>query len=138
MKSKKKSCQAKKKFYSSLTSKKISDTKYGHVLKLWNKFDMKTIKDYHNLYLNHDILLLADAFEKNRNNSLKNYRLCLSHYLSAPALRWDAMLNMTKVELEFISDADMYLFFEKGIRCRVSYIRRNIEKPTISITNLMN
>ena len=38
--------------------------------------------------------------------------LCPSHYLSAPALSWDAMLNMTKVEIDLISDAHMYLFFE--------------------------
>ena len=45
---------------------------------------MKTTKDYHNLYLKCDVLLLADVFEKIRNNSLKNCRLCPSHYLSAP------------------------------------------------------
>ena len=48
--------------------------------------------------------LLADVFEKFRNNSLKNYGLCPSHYLSTPVLSSDAMLNMTKVELELIPD----------------------------------
>ena len=60
---------------------------------------MKTMKDYHDLYLKYDVLLLADVFEKIRNNSLKNYGLCSSHYLSAPALHRDAMLNMTKMKL---------------------------------------
>ena len=58
---------------------------------------MKTMKDYHDLYLKCDGLLLADIFEVFRNNSLKNYGFCPSHYLSAPALSWGAMLNMTKV-----------------------------------------
>ena len=62
------------------------------------------MKDYYDLYLTCDILLLADVFddvyEKFRYNSLKNYGLCASHYFSAPALSWDAMLNMTKVELD--------------------------------------
>ena len=62
----------KEKFYSSLTGKKISDKEYEHVHKVLNKFDMKTMKDYHNLYLKCDVLLLADVFEKCRNNSLKN------------------------------------------------------------------
>ena len=62
---------------------------------VWNKYEMKTIKDYHDLYLKRDVLLLADVFEKFRNNSLKNYGVCPSHYLSATALSWDAMLNMT-------------------------------------------
>ena len=64
------------------------------------------IKDYYDLYLNCDVLLLADVFEKCRNNGLKNYVLCPSHYLSTPALSWDAMLNMTKVELDLIPDPD--------------------------------
>ena len=64
------------------------------------------------LELKYDALLLADVFEKFRNSSIKIYGLYPSHYLSAPALIWDAMLNMTKVELELISDTDMYLFFE--------------------------
>ena len=59
---------------------------------------MKTRKDYHNLYLKCDVLLLADVFEKIRNKSLTNYGLCPSHYLSAPGLSWDAILNMKKVE----------------------------------------
>ena len=63
---------------------------------VWSKFEIKMMKDYHDLYLECDVLLLADVFEKFRNNSLKNYGLCPSHYLSAPALSWDAILNMTK------------------------------------------
>ena len=39
--------------------------------------------------------------------------LCPSHYLSEPALNWNSMLNMTKGELELISDGDMYLFLRK-------------------------
>ena len=68
------------------------------------------------------MLLLADVFEKFRNNSLKNYGLSPCHYLSAPALSWNTMLNMTKFELKLISDADMYLFFRKGMRGGASYI----------------
>ena len=67
-------------------------------------------------------VLLANVLEKFKNSSLKNYGLCLSYYLSAPALSWDAMLNITKVEPELVSDATIYLFFEKGIRNGVSYI----------------
>ena len=83
---------------------------------------MKTMKDYHNLYLKCDALLLADKFEKFRNNSLKNYGLCPSHYLSAPGLSWEAMLKITKIKLELIPDPGMYKLFEKGTRADVSYI----------------
>ena len=60
----------KENFYSSLKGKKISDKGYKHVLKVWNKFDMKTMKDYHDLYLKRGVLLSADVFQKLLNNSL--------------------------------------------------------------------
>ena len=119
---------SKKKFYSLLAGTKISNKEYDHVLKVWNKFEMKTMKDYYNLYLKCGVLLLADVFENFGNNCIKNYGLCPSHYLSAPTLTWDAMLNMTKVKLELISDPDMYIFFEKGMRGGVSYISNRYSK----------
>ena len=78
------------------------------------------MEDYHDLYLKRGALLLVDVFEKVTNKCFKNYGLCPIHYLSPPALSWDAMLNMTKVELELISDPGMYIFLEKGIRDGVS------------------
>ena len=74
---------------------------------------MKTMKDYHSWDLKRNVLLLADVSEKSRNRGVENYGLCLSHYLSAPALSWDAILSMTKVELDLISEVDMYLFLKK-------------------------
>ena len=65
-------------------------------------------------------------FKKFRNNSLTNYGLCPSHYLSAPGLRWDAMTKMARIELELIPDPDMYIFFEKGARGGISYISNRI------------
>ena len=103
-------------------------------MKVWDKSEMKTIKNYHFLYLKCEVSLLADVFEKFRNNSLKNYGLSRSHYLSAPALSWYAMLNMLKVSLELISDADMYLFFVS--EAEFLTFLRDILKPAISIWNL--
>ena len=73
--------------------------------------------------------MLADVFEKFRNNSLENYRLCPKHYLSPPGLSWDAMLKMTKVKLELIIDPDMYIFFEEGTRGGISCISYGYRKP---------
>ena len=118
----------KEKLYSLLTGKEISDKEYEHVLKAWNKFKMKTMEDYHDLYLKWDVLLLADIFQKFTNNSLKNCGLCPSNYLRAPALSWDAMLDMTKMKPEFISDPDMYILFKKGMEGGVSYISNRYSK----------
>ena len=57
-------------------------------------------------------------------SSWRNYGSCPIHYLCAPALSCDVMLNITKVELELVSDATTYLFFEIGMRVRVSYISK--------------
>ena len=54
---------SKEKFNSSLTGKKNRYKEYDQGLNVWNKFEMKTIKKYHGLYLKCDVLLLADVFE---------------------------------------------------------------------------
>ena len=70
------------------------------------------MKDYHDLYLKYEVLLLPDVFEKFRNSSLKSYELCPSHYLTGAGLSWVAMLKMTKIKLELIPDSYMCIFFE--------------------------
>ena len=120
---------SKEKFYCSLTDKLFfSDKEYEHVLNAWKKFEMKTMKDYHDMYLKFDILLLADVLEKFRNNSLENYGLCPSHYLIAPGLSLDVMLKMTKIKLEPIPDPDMYIFIEKGTWGVTAYISNRYSK----------
>ena len=78
--------------------------------KIWDKFDMKNMGDYHDHYLKKDVLLLADIFEKFIGTCLKFYGLDPCHYFSSPGLSWDAILKMTGVKLEKISDIDLYLF----------------------------
>ena len=92
---------------------------------------MRTMKNYHDLYLKYNVLLLVDVNEKCKNNSLKNYELYAPHYFSAPVLSWDATLNTTKVEFEFISDANMDLFFKQGMREEGFYISKRCSKGWI-------
>ena len=94
-------------FYSSLDDGKrgkgdghISDEQYSHLKNVWQGFGFKTFRDFHNHYLKKGVLLLADVFEKFISTSLKYYNLGRCHYFSAPGLSWDAMLKMTKLELE--------------------------------------
>ena len=109
-------------FYSRLTGEGISDEGYEHVKKVWKVFGMKTLQDYHDLYNVNDVLLLADVFENFRNVCMENYKLDPAHYFTAPGLAWDACLKITDVELELLSDIDMLLMIEKGIRGGVSMI----------------
>ena len=112
------------KFFSSLKDGCINEKDYQRTNNVWNAFKMKTIGDYHDLYLKTDVLLLANVFEKFIKTYLDYYGLDQCHYFSSPGLSWDAMLNMTGVQLELISDIDMHLFIEKGMRGRISYIAK--------------
>ena len=78
--------------------------------------------EYHDLYLKSDILLLADVFQNFRNTCLTYYGVDPPHYVSSPGLAWDAMLKMTKINLDLITDIDMQLFIKKGMRGGISYI----------------
>ena len=109
-------------FYSKLTGKGISNKNYSHVLNVWNSFNMETMKDYHKLYNETDALLLADVFENFRDICLKIYGLDPVYYFTAPGLAWDACLKITNINLELLSDLDMLLMFEKGIRGGISMI----------------
>ena len=130
---------AKKYFYSSIKDGKIGDDgkiSDGHISvkdyltceKIWDKFEMKNMGDYHDHYLQKDVLLSADVFKKFIVTCLKFYGLDLCHYFSSPGLSWDGMLKMTGVKLEKILDIDKYLFIEKRLRGRISYIAKRCAK----------
>ena len=115
-------------FFSILNNEHITDEDYNHALKVWKTFSLKNMGEYHDLYLTSDILLLADVFENFRKTCLEYYKLDPCHYFTSPGLAWDAMLKMTKIKLELITDVDMYLFIEKGLRGGISYIANRYGK----------
>ena len=115
-------------FYSKLSGKGISEKNYKHACNVWNTFKMKTFKDYHKLYNETDALLLADVFENFRDLCLKNYGLDPVYYYTTPGLAWDACLKMTNINLELLSDLNMLLMFEKGIRGGISMISNRYGK----------
>ena len=109
-------------FYSKLSGKGITEKDYKHAGDVWNSFKMKTFKEYHELYNITDVLLLADVFENFRDLCLKIYGLDPVYYFTAPQLAWDACLKITSIDLELLSDPNMLLMFEKGIRGGISII----------------
>ena len=80
------------------------------------------MRDYHDLYLKSDILIFADVFENFRKTGKDYYNLDPAHYFSCPRFAWDAMLQMTYINLELITDIDIYQLVETGLRGGVSYI----------------
>ena len=114
----------KEEFYSKLNDEDITDDDYQHAINVWNTFKCKTIRDYHDLYLKSDVLLLSDVFENFRNTCLHHYNLDPAHYYTSPGLAWDACLKETGQELQLLHDYDMLMMFERGIRGGISHISK--------------
>ena len=109
-------------FYSNLTGEGITDEDYQHAHTVWKEFNMGSMKDYHTLYNLSDVVLLADIFENFRSICMNHYRMDPAWYFSAPGLAWEATLKITKVQLELLSDPDMLLMLESGIRGGIATI----------------
>ncbi|XP_074028853.1 uncharacterized protein [Leptinotarsa decemlineata] len=109
-------------FYNKLEDKPCPRTLYQRAQDVWNSFSCQTLGQYVDLYMKTDILLLADVFEKFRASCLRTHNLDPAHYFTLPGLTWDAMLKYTKVELELVTDLDMFLFVERGIRGGLSQV----------------
>ena len=106
----------KKAFYSELNLKDITDKDYEHAQKVWEVFEMKNLDEYHDLYVQSNTLLLGAVFETFRDKCIEIYELDPAHFLSAPRLAWEACQKKTIVNLELLTDIDMLLMVEKGIR----------------------
>ncbi|CAB0032319.1 unnamed protein product [Trichogramma brassicae] len=87
---------------------------------VWGSFKISNLGEYSDLYLKTDVLLLVEIFENFRKTCHEAYELDPAHYYTLPGYSWDAMLLYTQVELELLTDIDMLLFVEKGIRGGVS------------------
>ncbi|KAL9971514.1 hypothetical protein ACROYT_G017685 [Oculina patagonica] len=118
----------KEEFYSILNNEHISDNDYKHAQNVCKTFEIKNMGEYHDLYPKSDVLLLADVFESFRKTCLEFYKLDPCHYFTSPSLSWDAMLKMTDIKLELMTDVNMYQFIEKGMRGGISYIANRYGK----------
>ena len=97
----------------------ISKEDYEHSRNVWSMFELKNMGDYHDLYLETDVVMLADVFESFRKVCIDNYGLDPAHFYTAPGLAWKACLKKTGINLELLKDPDMLIYilmFERGIR----------------------
>ena len=111
-----------------LNDSHISEEDYQHAKKVWETFEMKTMREYHDLYLKSDVLLLADVFENFRKVCRENYELDPAWYYTVPGLAYDAMLKTTEVKLDLLVDYEMAMMIEKGIRGGVSMVSTRYSK----------
>ena len=110
------SLPSKEDFYSNLNMEDISDIDYRHANNVFKVFKLENLGDYHDLYVQSDTSLLADVFNNFKDMCLKEYELDPPHFLSLPGLAWQACLKKTNIELELLTDYDMLLMVEEGIR----------------------
>ena len=103
-------------FYSNLNMSLISEEDYQHTQRVWVEFGIHDLGDYHDLYLRTDVVLLANMYEAFRDTCLKHYKLDPVYFYTSPGLAWKACLKHTGIKLELLTDPDMLLMFEQGIR----------------------
>ena len=103
-------------FYSNLNMEDINDIDYRHANNVFKRIELENLGQNHDLYVQSDTLLLADVFGNFRDMCIKVYELDPSHFLSLPGLAWQARLKKTNIELELLTDYDMLLMVEEGIR----------------------
>jgi len=114
--------------------KKILPTKIMSMQKLFaKKIGIKTVRQYQELYNISDALLLADVLANFRDVCIKNYNLDPAWFYTAPGLAWEAMLKITKVELELLGDVNMMLMLRQGIRGGVAMVSNRFSQLIINI-----
>ncbi|CAG2208295.1 unnamed protein product [Mytilus edulis] len=115
-------------FYSTLSGEGITTLDYAHAQQVWQLYNIQNLGQYHDLYVLSDVLALADVFENFREICLNYYGLDAAHFYTSPGLAWQAALKMTGVNLELLTDVDMHLFIEKGLRGGISTISQRHAK----------
>ena len=111
-------------FKDTLDDKDCSNDEYKHAELVWKTFQCKTFREYHDLYLKSDVLLLTDFFEKFRETCLESYGLDAAHYYSSPGMAWSAAMKLTDTKLELLDNEEMYTFFERSIRGGISQVSK--------------
>lgn len=107
-------------FFSKLTDSGIDDEEYEHAQKVWKDCGCETMGDYHDMYLELDVCLLADVFQHFRNIFYDAHGLDPYRYITIPGFSFDVakyrFANEEETEVELITDENMYLKLEQSIR----------------------
>ncbi|HUR98246.1 MAG TPA: DNA polymerase [Pyrinomonadaceae bacterium] len=103
-------------FYSRLRGNNISDEEYRHAQQVWDTFGFSKFRQYHDLYCQTDTVLLADVFENYRRFCLSKFKIDPAHKFTAAGVSWIAMLKRTAIKFDLITDPNMMLMIQRGIR----------------------
>ena len=109
-------------FYSNLRNETVSQDDYDYAQKVWKELNIQNLLQYTLIYLQTDVLHLADIFETFRDTCLTNYNLDPCHFYTSPNLSWNAMLYSTRVKLDLLTEQDKLEFFESQVRGGISTV----------------
>jgi len=115
-----------------LTNTQIDDEDYERVVWVLNKFECKKLRDYQDIYLESDVLLSGDVFQEFRIQTRKNIDIDPLHYINLPSMAFDGAVKKAKEfcepSIDLVTDPDMYMMLERGIRGVVSQISNRYGK----------
>ncbi|XP_053214141.1 uncharacterized protein LOC128397439 [Panonychus citri] len=118
-------------FYNKLKFENLDPKIYQNMCDLWQHFDVVNIGQFQDIYQKIDVVLLAAVFENFRSISVNQFQLDPLHFFSSPGLTWSAALKKTDVEIDLLTDLDMIMMFEKGIRGGISSAMTRFTKANI-------
>ena len=93
----------------------MTDANCRHAKTVWEDFELKNVGKYHDLYTESNTTMYLKIFEI----CLEIYELDPALFLIEPGLAFQAALKMIKVNFELLTDIDMLLMVEKGIKCEI-------------------
>ena len=120
----------KKAFYINWNIKGIKNVNYRHAKIVFKYFNNKDLDDYHDLYVQIYTLILADEFENFWNKYIEIYELDRAHFLSVHRLTWKVVLKKSGVKLELLTNNNMSMMAEKGIRDGICHVVYRYAKAT--------
>ena len=136
-------------FHDNLKDEPLKQEDYDRAQQTWSRFGVNDLQGYHDHYLLSDVLLLADVFQHFRRTVYEQHKLDCLHFITLPSLAWTTALKHTEVELDLITDPDMYLMIENNMRGGIATISKRYasannpyiegytpDKPTSYITYL--
>jgi len=111
-------------FHDDLKDEPLDEQDYERAQRVWARYDMKSIQDYHDQYLLMDVLLHADVFENFRRSVMERHKLDCLHFVTLPSLALAMALKHTNAKLDLITDPDINLTIEGGMRGGIATISK--------------
>ena len=119
-------------FYNSMTNANISDENYQLATEVWKTFKMKSMREYMETYCMCDTLILGEVFEMFRMESIVNFGMDPTHFISLPGFAFKAFLKKkTDVELEYITDPDIFEMLSSNLRGGHSFCSQRYEESSL-------